>query len=334
MNTTVSGLGARVLVRVLLKHGQASSEIEKETGIVLAELDNIENRLPMATLKKLADMAYRVTGNPALGLHLVSDYVEKPHHLINYLMLSCSTLLEGYQCYSRYARIDADYSEVELREEADNIAIVYSNRSGYQANWIIELHMTANLMFCQSFGSEDIKPVEIRLTYPAPDYWKKYQQIFQAPILFSMNETAIVLQKEDLLTPVTTANPSLKLILEKQADELLRKIVHSGSLREKVEQYIRTHLSSGTVDVKSTSDAMAMNRSTLRRQLNKEGTSFSYLLNTERQSQSLQNLRKGVSITEISELLGFSDSSSFQHAFKRWFGKSPRAYHQSILKNR
>lgn len=332
MNTTVSGLGARILVRVLMKHGLVGAFIERKTGIVLAELDNIENRIPMTTLKKLADMAYRVTGNPALGLQLVSDYVENPHHLINYLMLSCSTLLEGYQCYSTYARIDADYSRIDLREEGDNIAIIYSNRSSYQADWIFELHMTANLMFCRSFGKEDIMPVEIRLTYPAPDYSEKYQEIFQAPILFNMNETAFVLLKKDLLTPVSTANPPLKRILQQQADDLLSRIVHSGSLWEKVEEYIKTHLSSGTVDVKSTSEAMSMNRSTLRRQLKKEGTSFSHLLNTERKSQSLQNLRKGVSINEISDLLGFSDASSFQHAFKRWFGKSPRAYQLSKLK--
>ena len=331
MHTTVSGLGARILVRVLLKHGQTSSHIEKGSGIVLAELDDVEHRISMKALKSLAEMAYRTTGDPALGLRLASDYVENPHHLLNYLMLSCSTLLEGYQTFSHYARIASDFSRVDLREEGENIAIVYSNQSSYQAVWIFELNLTANLIFCQSFGRENISPVEIRLNYPAPEYSHRYQKVFQAPILFNMNETAFVVSKEALLTPVTTANPSLKLILEKQADELLSKIAHHGSLREKVEQYIRTHLSSGTVDVKSTSAMLAMNRSTLRRQLEKEGTSFSHLLAMERQSLSLQHLRKGVSINEISELLGFSDSCSFQHAFKRWFGKSPRAYFKTIL---
>jgi len=327
----VSGLGARILVRVLLKHGQVTSEIEKGTGIVLSDLDNIENRISMNTLKNLAEMAYRVTKDPSLGLRLASDYVENPHHLLNYLMLSCSTLLEGFQFLSHYARIKSDLSRVELREEGKNIAIVYKNMSGYQATWIIELHMTANLIFCQSFGRENIIPVELRLNYSAPDYYQKYQKIFQAPILFNMNESALVVSKDDLLTPVTTANPPLKLILKNQADELLSKIAHSGSLREKVEQHIKTHLSSGTVDAQSTAVAMSMNRSTMRRQLKKEGTSFSDLLNLQRKNLSLENLRKGVNINEISDLLGFSDSSSFQHAFKRWFGKSPRTYYKSVL---
>ncbi len=331
MNTTVSGLGSHILVHVLLKHGQTPSDIEKVTGIVLKDLANIENRISVDMLKKLAEMAYNITGYPDLGLRLASDYVGDPHHLINHLMISCSTLLEGYQYLSRYARIDADFRRLDLREEGENIAIVYSNVSDYQAVWITELQMTANLIFCQSYGRENIYPVEMRLSYPAPDYLHKYEKLFQTSILFDMNETALVLSKDDLQTPVTTANPSLKLILAKLADELLNKIAYSGSLREKVEQYIRTHLSSGAVDIKSTSEAMAMDRSTLRRQLKKEGISFSHLLSLERQSLSLQNLRKGVSINEISDLLGYADCSSFQHAFKRWFGKSPRAYYKSIL---
>ena len=33
-----------------------------------------------------------------------------------------------------------------------------------------------------------------------------------------------------------------------------------------------------------------------------------------------------VSITEMSFLLGFSDTSSFTRAFRRWTGKSPRDF--------
>ena len=37
-----------------------------------------------------------------------------------------------------------------------------------------------------------------------------------------------------------------------------------------------------------------------------------------------------VSITEMSFLLGFSDTSSFTRAFRRWTGKSPRDYRRGL----
>jgi AraC-like DNA-binding protein len=37
-----------------------------------------------------------------------------------------------------------------------------------------------------------------------------------------------------------------------------------------------------------------------------------------------------VSITEMSFLLGFADTSSFTRAFRRWTGKSPRDYRRNL----
>jgi AraC-like DNA-binding protein len=35
---------------------------------------------------------------------------------------------------------------------------------------------------------------------------------------------------------------------------------------------------------------------------------------------------KEYSIEVIAELLGYSEPAAFNHAFKRWFGQSPRQY--------
>jgi AraC-like DNA-binding protein len=40
-----------------------------------------------------------------------------------------------------------------------------------------------------------------------------------------------------------------------------------------------------------------------------------------------------ISITEAAYLLGFSEVSNFTRAFKRWTGKSPRDYRQSLGTN-
>jgi AraC-like DNA-binding protein len=69
---------------------------------------------------------------------------------------------------------------------------------------------------------------------------------------------------------------------------------------------------------------------TLRRKLDVEGTSYQRLLADVRRSLAIDYLRgTSLSTEDIAEALGFSDSASFRHAFRRWTSRSPSEYRLS-----
>jgi AraC-like DNA-binding protein len=73
-----------------------------------------------------------------------------------------------------------------------------------------------------------------------------------------------------------------------------------------------------------------MSRRTLARALSSEGAAFSGVLETLRQALSKRYLREQqLPIAEVAWLLGYSDISSFTHAFARWTGLTPTAYRNS-----
>jgi AraC-like DNA-binding protein len=66
---------------------------------------------------------------------------------------------------------------------------------------------------------------------------------------------------------------------------------------------------------------------TLRRRLAEEGTSFRSLLNEARSTLAVDLLcNVGLTVDEVSKRLGYGDTSTFCHAFKRWYGVPPSAY--------
>jgi AraC-like DNA-binding protein len=66
---------------------------------------------------------------------------------------------------------------------------------------------------------------------------------------------------------------------------------------------------------------------TLRRQLAEESTSFRDLLNEARSTLALDLLGDvGLSVEQVSKRLGYTDTSTFSHAFKRWHGAPPSAF--------
>jgi AraC-like DNA-binding protein len=63
---------------------------------------------------------------------------------------------------------------------------------------------------------------------------------------------------------------------------------------------------------------------TLQRKLQEAGTSYHTLLDEMRQELSFYYLRDAqIAVSEVAFLLGFSETSAFHRAFKRWTGTSP-----------
>ncbi len=65
------------------------------------------------------------------------------------------------------------------------------------------------------------------------------------------------------------------------------------------------------------------------------GTSHQELLDEMRQEPAIRYLREpGMAVCEVAYLLGFSESSAFHRAFKRWTGKTPNEYRGQHLPRR
>lgn len=74
-----------------------------------------------------------------------------------------------------------------------------------------------------------------------------------------------------------------------------------------------------------------MSERTLKRWLQREGTSFSAMQTASRQAKADKLLADGrLTLTEIADALGFSDLSTFSQAYKRWTGHAPSAARKGI----
>ncbi len=72
---------------------------------------------------------------------------------------------------------------------------------------------------------------------------------------------------------------------------------------------------------------LGMSARTLRRRLEKEDTSYQRIKDNARRDVAISLLsRDGMTVSEVAELVGFSDPSAFHRSFKKWTGQSPGSY--------
>jgi AraC-like DNA-binding protein len=121
-------------------------------------------------------------------------------------------------------------------------------------------------------------------------------------------------------------NPLLEETYERQCRELLGALaVRSSEVEQVVDLLVRCK--GRWPSIEETSGTMGLSAHTLRRRLDEKGTRFSALLEQVRHKQARELLARTVmSVEQIADSLGYAETASFTHAFKRWTGRSPRQF--------
>jgi AraC-like DNA-binding protein len=98
----------------------------------------------------------------------------------------------------------------------------------------------------------------------------------------------------------------------------------TASMRDRVRASLLELLPSGQNSVDEVARRLALSKRSLQRHLNDEGSHFLDILNDTRRHLAEHYLtRSELAPAEISFLLGYRDSNSFQRAFKSWTGATP-----------
>ncbi|MCS3835758.1 AraC-like DNA-binding protein [Pseudomonas sp. JAI111] len=124
--------------------------------------------------------------------------------------------------------------------------------------------------------------------------------------------------------PLETADADLYKRICSAGDEELIKL--SGSISAKVRHLI--HLAEPEwPTLMDTAKTLGLSRRTLARRLESEGKQFQDMLDEARNELACWYLRQtSRSLSEIAELIGFSDQGNFSRGFRRWQGVTPSEY--------
>jgi AraC-like DNA-binding protein len=130
---------------------------------------------------------------------------------------------------------------------------------------------------------------------------------------------------ETISIPLFSADAKLLEALQPFCDMAAKeRATTKGTLRAAVENEVEKLLPRGKASKQTIAKALALSARTLSRRLAGEGTTYEEVVDQLRRTLALQYLKDpGMSISQIAWLLGYEGSTSFNHAFKRWTGRSP-----------
>lgn len=177
---------------------------------------------------------------------------------------------------------------------------------------------------------EAIELERVEFQFSAFALIEDFENIYHSAVKFNQKSNCIVFSKELLSKKVVTPQSKLPSLLIDAPHCFLRHYRQVNSTAEQVRKILEKHEAFTQLKLIDISRQLNISTATLTRKLKGENTSFMEIKDRSRKHKAMSLLRTfELSITEISYVLGFSESSAFTRAFKKWTGDTPVEYRKS-----
>lgn len=189
------------------------------------------------------------------------------------------------------------------------------------------------LRFMRLLYRQNLSPLRVELQHGCPSGGPQpYAKVFGTPPLFDCEETVLAFDAAAMDEPLSGACAELAQYNDQIAAEYLAKL-GSADVPARVRAKITELLPAGDCSRRKVAQEVFMSQATLQLKLAQRGTNFQELLDETRRELALGYLaQRSLSVTEITFLLGFTDTSNFTRAFKRWVGTSPTVYRARLMR--
>jgi AraC-like DNA-binding protein len=300
---------------------------------VLDELDALDqdHRLPAAIIHQMLEAMVAATGDPDIGLKGARARSPGDGGVLEYAVSSASTAGDAIAAAARYAGLMTDALEMRL-EVVENDAIVRLDnrvvlpRAGMDFQ-VGAIHRAFTCIWAAGAGPS----LQVFFAYEAPEDTSEYARTFgSAPVHFGAPFSGFKFDAVWLSSKLASAESALHDVILRHAEKALAELPRARKLAERVRSAILSELAGGNPSVAHVAPRLHMSARTLERRLEREGTTFSELLDDMRKGLALRYVgSQDLAFTEVAFLLGFSQVSSFHRAFKRWTNETPLAYRRA-----
>lgn len=179
----------------------------------------------------------------------------------------------------------------------------------------------------QEVAIRKVQPLAVYFKHPAPKSIDEHKEYFGCPVCFGSDRDALLFSHESLAVENILGDTGISTFFDRHLDGELAQIGDDNALDTRVKIQLAQALSEGVPTITDIASKLAMSARTLQRKLSDQGLSFQSLVDDARRELAEQLLASTKhSLAEVAFLTGFSEQSSFNRAFKRWAGQTPRSY--------
>ncbi|GEM_PF-3513539 len=335
--STVSAIALQPLLFVLSKRGIDSTTLLGSVQIAPESVAAPNARIPLDQYRAIWHQAVGMSGDPALGVHVGLKSEPSAFGPVGYVLLNARDCRTAFQLWNQFSRLILDAPLFELTRQGDIASISVARTTNASPDSIrpmtefVVFSLLRVAVFLTNINPSDeseLIGLEFRHARPADEVVATYTEAAHTTnIRFSAGANRILFNAGCLDRPVAYADPAMLQLMIQRSDQIMQAMAVEGDIVARARAAIRRRLAGQTPTLAVIARDCNMSPSTLQRRLKASGARFQQLLDQVRLDFAKAYLNEpNPSLEELSFLLGYSDSTAFHHAFRRWTGMSSIEY--------
>ena len=321
----------RPIIEYLRASGQELSPLEQDTGGTVESFTAIDGRVPINQELRLWDWAAHAVKDDHFGLTLASTVNLRGLGVVGFLSLQQPTLISMLETFHHYRRLVHEVATLRPSRSRteDCIEHFFSEEGigpGRHAN---EFTLASVWRILSGIAETPLTLLGVDFQHAAPPSESRLLEVFGRDIRlrFSMPINKLFMPPGTFDTATNAPDLVLAGVLKAHADQALAELPKPEDYEGQIRELLPKLLIQGQASIDRVATMMGTSRRTLQRRLGQKGMIFRDIVELVRRELALQYIdNRGLNLSEIGFLLGFSELAAFSRAFRRWNGKSPRAF--------
>jgi len=333
-NRGVLSAAANGLDGFIVQHGGDLDRVFGCAGIDPEHLLHPTLSLPLTNYCKVLEEAARQTGCDNFGLRYGQQFQPQALGLLGYIGLCSATLEDALINFSQAFPYHQHSTLIELVDQGDCYRFDYQVRHGaiHERRQDAELTMGMAMNLVRHVLGPDWAPRHVAFEHGRPHEWHEHRDTFRADVSFGQGCNSLLIPKRELVGKAMPGSDPILLMLIKDAIRQLGDNGNEIGLLERARQTILATLHLGEPALDEIAHHLGLSEWALQRKLREQGLSFTQLVDQIRQDSAIAHLKQQhLSVTQLASMLGYSETSAFSRAFKRWFGLSPKQWRSAAF---
>jgi AraC-like DNA-binding protein len=333
----VAGVLVRVLVDAVERAGVARRDLLRSASIDPARLAEADARFDVEEFATLQMRAMDLTGDEALGLHIVERIHDGAFDLISHLVVHAPTLREALDLCLQFQPLIVDDAFFTLKETGTTAVLqCHLPRTVERADRMFAEFAIAGLTrMVRVFGGAGVDPLAVSFQHARPAHHRECARLFGNALRFMQPDTALVFDRAVLDRTQLYQHPELYGMLRSQAQRALDRVGTELGAVDQLKRYLAAQSPANLPDLSRAARDLGVSARSLRRHLAEDGTTYRSVVRAILEDCAALLLRDPKqTIQQTAHALGFASVGAFHRAFKRWTGLTPMQFRESAREPR